>query len=148
MDSCLFLMQLLLCFDGSITIIIIIIAINIISIIITIIISNYHLPKYSFHRNIATYYGAFIKKSPNRKDDQLWLVMEFCGAGSITELIKTVKGNSLSEEWIAYLSREIMHGLAHLHENKVIHRDIKGQNVLLTNKAEVKLGNLMVEFCR
>jgi serine/threonine protein kinase len=33
------------------------------------------LKKYSHHRNIAKYYGAFIKKSPNGKDDQLWLVM-------------------------------------------------------------------------
>lgn len=39
------------------------------------------LKKYSNHRNIATYYGAFIKKSPPGKDDQLWLVMEYCGAG-------------------------------------------------------------------
>lgn len=31
------------------------------------------LKKYSNHRNIATYYGAFIKKSPAGKDDQLWL---------------------------------------------------------------------------
>lgn len=97
------------------------------------------LKMYSHHRNIAAYYGAFIKKSPNRKDDQLWLVMEYCGAGSITELIKTVKGNSLSEDWIALISREILQGLSHLHKNKVIHRDIKGQNVLLTSKAEVKL---------
>ena len=37
------------------------------------------LKKYSHHRNIATYYGAFIKKSPPGKDDQLWLVMEYCG---------------------------------------------------------------------
>ncbi|OWK10349.1 hypothetical protein Celaphus_00005807 [Cervus elaphus hippelaphus] len=60
------------------------------------------LKKYSHHRNIATYYGAFIKKSPPGHDDQLW-------------------------------------GLAHLHIHHVIHRDIKGQNVLLTENAEVKL---------
>uniref|UniRef100_A0A452J2X9 non-specific serine/threonine protein kinase n=1 Tax=Gopherus agassizii TaxID=38772 RepID=A0A452J2X9_9SAUR len=89
--------------------------------------------------NIATYYGAFIKKSPPGHDDQLWLVMEFCGAGSITDLVKNTKGNTLKEDWIAYISREILRGLAHLHAHHVIHRDIKGQNVLLTENAEVKL---------
>ncbi|XP_075163971.1 serine/threonine-protein kinase msn isoform X3 [Haematobia irritans] len=97
------------------------------------------LKKYSNHRNIATYYGAFIKKSPPGKDDQLWLVMEYCGAGSVTDLVKSTKGQSLKEEWIAYICREILRGLAYLHSNKVIHRDIKGQNVLLTDNAEVKL---------
>ncbi|XP_058479047.1 TRAF2 and NCK interacting kinase b isoform X7 [Solea solea] len=97
------------------------------------------LKKYSHHRNIATYYGAFVKKNPPGMDDQLWLVMEFCGAGSVTDLIKNTKGNSLKEEWIAYICREILRGLTHLHQHKVIHRDIKGQNVLLTENAEVKL---------
>ncbi|KAM9212609.1 mitogen-activated protein kinase kinase kinase kinase 4 isoform 23-T23 [Dugong dugon] len=97
------------------------------------------LKRYSHHRNIATYYGAFIKKSPPGHDDQLWLVMEFCGAGSITDLVKNTKGNTLKEDWIAYISREILRGLAHLHIHHVIHRDIKGQNVLLTENAEVKL---------
>uniref|UniRef100_A0A8C1E5F9 non-specific serine/threonine protein kinase n=1 Tax=Cyprinus carpio carpio TaxID=630221 RepID=A0A8C1E5F9_CYPCA len=97
------------------------------------------LKKYSHHRNIATYYGAFVKKNPPGVDDQLWLVMEFCGAGSVTDLIKNTKGNSLKEEWTAYICREILRGLTHLHQHKVIHRDIKGQNVLLTENAEVKL---------
>ncbi|XP_059507169.1 traf2 and NCK-interacting protein kinase isoform X10 [Stegostoma tigrinum] len=97
------------------------------------------LKKYSHHRNVATYYGAFIKKNPPGVDDQLWLVMEFCGAGSVTDLIKNTKGNTLKEEWIAYICREILRGLTHLHQHKVIHRDIKGQNVLLTENAEVKL---------
>ncbi|XP_036974851.1 misshapen-like kinase 1 isoform X3 [Acanthopagrus latus] len=97
------------------------------------------LKKYSHHRNIATYYGAFVKKSPPGHDDQLWLVMEFCGAGSVTDLVKNTKGSSLKEDWIAYICREILRGLSHLHAHKVIHRDIKGQNVLLTENAEVKL---------
>uniref|UniRef100_A0A803TK54 non-specific serine/threonine protein kinase n=1 Tax=Anolis carolinensis TaxID=28377 RepID=A0A803TK54_ANOCA len=88
------------------------------------------LKKYSHHRNIATYYGAFVKKSPPGNDDQLWLVMEFCGAGSVTDLVKNTKGNALKEDCIAYICREIL---------RVIHRDIKGQNVLLTENAEVKL---------
>ena len=98
------------------------------------------LKKYSHHKNIATYYGAFVDKSLNPgKDDKLWLVMEYCGAGSVTDLVKSTKGQSLKEDWISYISREILKGLAHLHANKIIHRDIKGQNVLLTDNAEVKL---------
>lgn len=57
----------------------------------------------------------------------LKLVMEYCGAGSITDLVKSTKGNSLKEEWISYISKEILNGLNHLHLNKIIHRDIKGQ---------------------
>uniref|UniRef100_A0A4W3IWW3 non-specific serine/threonine protein kinase n=1 Tax=Callorhinchus milii TaxID=7868 RepID=A0A4W3IWW3_CALMI len=97
------------------------------------------LKKYSHHRNIATYYGAFIRKKPSSHEDQLWLVMEFCGAGSVTDLVKKSKGNCLKEDWIAYICREVLRGLTHLHVQHVIHRDIKGQNVLLTENAEVKL---------
>uniref|UniRef100_A0AAY4E508 non-specific serine/threonine protein kinase n=1 Tax=Denticeps clupeoides TaxID=299321 RepID=A0AAY4E508_9TELE len=97
------------------------------------------LKSYSHHRNIATYYGAFVKKSTAGHDDQLWLVMEYCGAGSVTDLVKKTKGNALKEDWIAYICREVLRGLSHLHSHHVIHRDIKGQNVLLTENAEVKL---------
>ena len=97
------------------------------------------LKNHSHHRNIATYYGAFIHKSPPGVDDKLWLVMEYCGAGSVTDLVKSTKTLSLREDWIAYICREITRGLSHLHNSKIIHRDIKGQNVLLTDNAEVKL---------
>lgn len=41
--------------------------------------------------------------------------MEFCGAGSVTDLIKNTKGNSLKEEWIAYVCREILRVRSNLH---------------------------------
>jgi serine/threonine protein kinase len=69
------------------------------------------LKKYSSHPNIATYFAAFIKKLPSsagRQHDQLWLVMEYCGSGSVTDLVKCIKGNSLKEEWIAYICHEIL----------------------------------------
>ncbi|THD26270.1 TRAF2 and NCK-interacting protein kinase [Fasciola hepatica] len=64
------------------------------------------LRKLSNHRNIATYYGAFIKKASPQ--DHLWLVMEYCGAGSVTDLVKSTRGQSLKEDWIAYICREIL----------------------------------------
>lgn len=59
------------------------------------------------------------------------------------DVVTATKGQSLKEEWIAYICREILRGLSYLHSNKVIHRDIKGQNVLLTDNAEVKLGGYL-----
>ena len=97
--------------------------------------------------------------------------MEYCGAGSVTDLLKekglfpskpevkltffpicdirfplkkdpllkSSRGRSLKEDWISYISKGVLKGLAHLHKAKVIHRDIKGQNVLLTSNADVKV---------
>jgi len=96
------------------------------------------LRRYSNHPNIARYFGAFIKKMRNA-EDQLWLVMEYCGSGSITDLVKATRQRCIKEDWIAYICREILKGLDYLHQNKIIHRDIKGQNVLLTDEANIKL---------
>ncbi|XP_035306153.1 nik-related protein kinase isoform X2 [Cricetulus griseus] len=97
------------------------------------------LRKYSFHKNIVSFYGAFFKLSPPGHRHQLWMVMELCAAGSVTDVVRMTRNQSLKEDWIAYICREVLQGLAHLHAHQVIHRDIKGQNVLLTHNAEVKL---------
>ncbi|XP_008055426.1 nik-related protein kinase [Carlito syrichta] len=97
------------------------------------------LRKYSFHKNIVSFYGAFFKLSPPGQRHQLWMVMELCAAGSVTDVVRMSRNQSLKEDWIAYICREILQGLVHLHAHRVIHRDIKGQNVLLTHNAEVKL---------
>ena len=57
----------------------------------------------------------------------------------VTDLLKSSRGRSLKEDWISYISKGVLRGLAHLHKAKVIHRDIKGQNVLLTSNADVKV---------
>ena len=70
--------------------------------------------------------------------------MVFCGAGSVTDLVKSSKSNLLKEEWIAYIYREILRSLVHLHANKIIYIDIKGQKVLLTFNVDFKLVDLGV----
>ena len=56
--------------------------------------------------------------------DQLWLVMELCTGGSVTDLAKAMlKANQrLDESIIAYIMRETLKALYHLHLNNVIHR--------------------------
>ena len=73
--------------------------------------------------------------------DQLWLVMELCTSGSVTDLAKaTLKANQrLDESVIAYIMRETMQALYHLHSNNVVHRDVKGHNILITGDGNIKL---------
>lgn len=54
--------------------------------------------------------------------------------------------NNMLWTWVPLTFLWILQGLSHLHQHKVIHRDIKGQNVLLTENAEVKLGKSGLEL--
>ncbi|XP_071416717.1 myosin-IIIa isoform X4 [Pithys albifrons albifrons] len=80
-------------------------------------------------------------KKDVKNGDQLWLVLELCNGGSVTDLVKGFlkRGERMNELIIAYILREALMGLQHLHENKTIHRDIKGNNILLTTEGGVKL---------
>lgn len=67
------------------------------------------------------------------------IVMEFCDGGSVASLLlKTTEG--LPEKQIAVIMRDMLRGLVHLHERRMIHRDIKADNVLLDSKGNSKLG--------
>ena len=59
----------------------------------------------------------------------------------MTDLVKSMKeqGERLAEDVISYILREVLAGVSYLHTSCIIHRDIKGQNVLLTSDAQVKL---------
>lgn len=71
----------------------------------------------------------------------LFHVMQYCAGGCVTDLVKKLKekGETLPEDLIAYILREITNGIAYLHRQKVMHRDIKGQNVMLTHDGRVRL---------
>ncbi|RMX39940.1 hypothetical protein pdam_00022022, partial [Pocillopora damicornis] len=71
-----------------------------------------------------------------RRRDKLWIAMEFCGAGSAQD-IYCVTG-PCSEPQISFISVETLKGLAYLHEKNLMHRDIKGANILLTAQGNIK----------
>uniref|UniRef100_A0A3Q3VNZ2 non-specific serine/threonine protein kinase n=1 Tax=Mola mola TaxID=94237 RepID=A0A3Q3VNZ2_MOLML len=94
----------------------------------------------SNHPNVVKFYGMFYK-SDNLSGGQLWLVLELCNGGSVTELIKglLIRGQRLQEPVISYILYSALLGLQHLHNNRIIHRDVKGNNILLTTEGGVKL---------
>ncbi|KAK2859682.1 hypothetical protein Q5P01_004302 [Channa striata] len=94
----------------------------------------------SDHPNVVKFYGMYYKKDV-KCGDQLWLVLELCNGGSVTDLAKGLlrRGDRMDEAIIAYILHEALMGLQHLHINKTIHRDIKGNNILLTTQGGIKL---------
>ncbi|XP_070709056.1 myosin-IIIa [Pempheris klunzingeri] len=94
----------------------------------------------SDHANVVKFYGMYYKKDV-KCGDQLWLVLELCNGGSVTDLAKGMlkRGDRMDEAIIAYILHEALMGLQHLHVNKTIHRDVKGNNILLTTHGGVKL---------
>lgn len=85
------------------------------------------------HQNIVAYMGSYLSK------ERLWITMEMCSGGSVQDLYRV--NGPLAEEQIAFISRETLKGLSYLHCRSIIHRDIKGANILLTVSGGVKLAD-------
>ncbi|XP_069750194.1 mitogen-activated protein kinase kinase kinase kinase 2-like isoform X3 [Narcine bancroftii] len=88
------------------------------------------------HHNIVAYFGSYFR------NNKLWICMEFCGGGSLQDIYQVT--GPLSEKQIAYVCRETLQGLQYLHSSGKIHRDIKGANILLTDRGDVKLADFGV----
>jgi len=86
---------------------------------------------------IISYYGSYFK------DSELWIVMEFCGAGSVSDLMR-ITDKTMNEEQISVILKDALKGLLYLHSKRKIHRDIKAGNILLNNKGEGKLADFGV----
>lgn len=67
--------------------------------------------------------------------------MQYCEGGSAADFVTrlNVANRRISEEHVAYILRETVTALAHLHKNHYVHRDVRGSNILLTSEGEVKL---------
>ncbi|GMT02807.1 hypothetical protein PENTCL1PPCAC_24981, partial [Pristionchus entomophagus] len=86
---------------------------------------------------VVKYYGSYFKNS------DLWIVMEYCGAGSISDIMR-LRRKTLTEAEISAVLRDTLKGLRYLHLLKKIHRDIKAGNILLNTQGHAKLADFGV----
>lgn len=93
---------------------------------------------------IVGYCECFIKP-PTNKPGEMWIVMEYCEGGSMSDLLEANAGFLLPEDCIRAVCASIVLGLEYLHGvANVCHRDIKCGNVLLTSDGHVKLADFGV----
>jgi serine/threonine protein kinase len=71
--------------------------------------------------------------------------MEFVEGSSLTEIIEANIGNNeLNEAIIAFITSKVLDGLIYLHNNQIIHRDIKSDNILCGLNGDVKISTFFV----
>ncbi|TMW91250.1 hypothetical protein EJD97_014570 [Solanum chilense] len=85
------------------------------------------------HPNIVQYYGSELR------GDKLSLYLEYVPGGSILKLLQEY--GPFEEQIIKSYTRKILSGLVFLHERNIAHRDIKGANILVNAKGEIKLAD-------
>ncbi|CAL9731186.1 MAP kinase kinase Mkk2p/SSP33 [Monosporozyma unispora] len=92
----------------------------------------------SFKSNyIVRYYGMFR----DELNSSIYIAMEYMGGKSLEAVYKNLlaRGGRIGEKVLGKIAEDVLRGLSYLHEKKVIHRDIKPQNILFNDGGEVKL---------
>ncbi|CAN8195986.1 unnamed protein product [Coccothraustes coccothraustes] len=88
------------------------------------------------HANIVTFYASV------QEENKLYIVMEYCDGGDLMKRINMQHGVLFDEDQILSWFVQISLGLKHIHDKKILHRDVKAQNVFLSNNGKVaKLGD-------
>ncbi|XP_067909323.1 STE20-like serine/threonine-protein kinase isoform X2 [Heterodontus francisci] len=89
------------------------------------------------HHHIVKLLDAFYY------ENQLWILIEFCAGGAVDAVMLELE-RALTEPQIQVICKHTLEALSYLHDNKVIHRDLKAGNILLTMDGDVKLADFGV----
>jgi len=87
--------------------------------------------------NIVRYFGCYLK------ENTYMIVMEYCEGGSVLDIMKMCK-KTLNEEQIQVISLHVLQGLKYLHSHRIMHRDLKAGNILLSIDGKAKLADFGV----
>jgi hypothetical protein len=90
------------------------------------------------HPNIVRYIDSFLTKN----SDSLCIAMEYCDGGDLATQIKNARRKLFSEDKVLHWFVQIALGLHYMHTNKVLHRDLKTQNIFLLGNGRLVLGDL------
>ncbi|XP_056329097.1 serine/threonine-protein kinase Nek3 [Danio aesculapii] len=87
------------------------------------------------HPNIVAFRDSF------EADSHLYIVMEFCSGGDLMQRIRQQNRLLFSEEQILKWFAQMCLGTKHIHDKRVLHRDLKSKNIFLTDSGTVKVGD-------
>ena len=85
--------------------------------------------------NIIKYFETYFF------NDRFWIFLEYMDAGCLTEMLEGGVYKNFDEKIVRFLIHESLKALDYLHKKHIIHRDIKSDNIMLTTKGEIKLGD-------
>ncbi|VDL61768.1 unnamed protein product [Hymenolepis diminuta] len=89
------------------------------------------------HPNILHLHEAYVF------DKKIWMYLEYCSGGAVDDIMKNLD-KPLTEPQIKFISREVISGLAFLHQHLIIHRDLKAGNILITSNYDIRLADFGV----
>ena len=88
---------------------------------------------------VVKYYGSYF----SRQSNTLWLILEYCASGSVIDLMLSMK-RTFNEIEVSTIMEMVLKGLIDIHNKNLIHRDIKGANILLSEDGRAKIADFGV----